>query len=144
MAYDKYRKKLRIINKSITHCLEKCPDTFVFCVDFHNYNEDRLELLRAFRKEIATYKEKLPSDLIEKIDLKEFKDYAYSWTFGVKDDGWYTWGPRDEIETTFAYYYHACKNFNKAMEKTKQFYKKTTRQEWYEGRTRFLELLLLS
>ena len=144
MAYDKYRKKLRIINETIDRCIGKCTETFIFCGSFRGYNEDRQELLRAFREEITAYMENLPSELIDKIDPEEFKDYAYSWTFGSEDDGWYTWGPRDEIETAFAYYYKTSKDFDKAMERTKQFYKKTPRLKWSEGRTRFLELLLLS
>ena len=144
MTFDEYREKMKNIRNLINRCKEVYGRNTWMCGTYYFRLEDRKNLLQEFYKELTAYKKTLPEELIKKVDLGPFKKYDCSSTFGNEDDGWYVWGPQDEIITTFAFYYHERNDFEESFEKTLNIYKSTKRKEWFEGKEYFLEKLLLS
>ena len=144
MNIKDYREKMEHIRGLIDRCEEVYGTRIWMCGNWYGHMEDRLELLNKFSKELGAYKKKIPKELIKKIDLKPFKKYEFYKIYGDEDSGWYSWGPQDEIITTFAFYYYKNKNFEKCYEKTLKFYEGAAIEEWEKGRVSFLERLLLT
>lgn len=143
--YDEYREEIVEINKEIELFVKEHPKMYAFYDKFYILGEKWQYQIRGFSKELGKYVKTLPTDLIEKIDTKEFKcPDEWCWTYGDEDSGWYCWGAKDEIITTFGYYYQINNNFEEASKKTLEFYNSSTVDDWREGRSIFLERLLLS